>query len=145
MAEIKIFGYTNKISVKQGEGIDFHVNADGTEIADAQLVRLIHGDQHIDGPGFVEEEINHPVNGNWNVKKQYTQLGSYLVVDDPNQILSVDESFTIFCYIWPTMPKKGLRQTLLGRWDARTNEGYGIGIDPQGYLEFCGGISPEQI
>ena len=73
MAEIKIFGYTNKISVKQGEEIDFHVNADGTDVAEAQLVRLIHGDEHIDGPGFVEKEIDHEVNGAWNVKKQFTK------------------------------------------------------------------------
>ena len=105
MAEIKIFGYTNKISVKQGEKIDFHVNADGTETANAQLVRLIHGDEHSNGPGFVEEEIEFPLNGVWDVKKQFTQLGSYLVVDDPSQYLNVDGSFTLFCYIWPTIPK----------------------------------------
>ena len=34
MAEIKIFGYTDKISVKQSEKIDFHVNADGTDTAE---------------------------------------------------------------------------------------------------------------
>ena len=90
MAEIKIFGYTNKISVKQGEDIDVHVNADGTETADAQLVRLIHGDEHSDGPGFVEEEVECSLNGKWDVKKQFTQLGSYLVVNDPNQHLNVD-------------------------------------------------------
>lgn len=143
MAEIKIFGYTNKISVKQGDDIDIHVNADGTETADAQLVRLIHGDEHVDGPGFVEEEVECALNGQWDVKKQFTQLGSYLVVDDPNQHLNVDGSFTIFCYIWPTIPKKGLRQTLLGRVDARTNEGYGIGINPQGHLEFWVGDGTE--
>ena len=43
MAEIKIFGYTDKISVKQGEKINFHVSADGTKTAQAQLVKLIHG------------------------------------------------------------------------------------------------------
>ena len=41
MAEIKIFGYTDKISVKQGEKINFHVSADGTKTAQAQLVKLI--------------------------------------------------------------------------------------------------------
>ena len=39
MAEIKIFGYTNKLSVKPGENIDFHVNADGTETANARWFR----------------------------------------------------------------------------------------------------------
>ena len=57
MAEIKIFGYTNKLSVKQGDKIDFHVSADGTQTAQAQLVKLIHGDAHPDGPGYSEVEI----------------------------------------------------------------------------------------
>jgi N,N-dimethylformamidase len=33
MAEIKLFGYTNKLSVKPGENIDFHVSADGTQFS----------------------------------------------------------------------------------------------------------------
>ncbi len=143
MAEVKIFGYTNKISVKQGESINFHVSADGINTASAQLVRLIHGDQHPDGPGFVEKEIDCLLNGEWEVKKQFTQLGSYLVVDDVSQKLNIDGSFTLFCYIWPSIPKKGLRQTLLGKWDARTNEGYGIGISPEGHLEFWVGDGKE--
>jgi N,N-dimethylformamidase len=143
MAELKIFGYANKISVRQGEQIDFHVTADGTDSADAQLVRLIHGDEHPDGPGFVEEEINHPINGTWAVNKQFTQLGSYLVVDDPENRLSIDGNLTLFCYIWPTVPKKGFRQCILGRWDTRTNEGYCLGINPKGYLEFWVGDGKE--
>ena len=47
MAEIKVFGYTDKLSVKPGDKIDFHVSADGTKTANAQLVRLIHGDEHL--------------------------------------------------------------------------------------------------
>ncbi len=143
MAEVKIFGYANRISVKQGEDIDFHVNADGTDTANAQLVRLIHGDRHTDGPGFVEEEVSCALNGEWEVKKQFTQLGSYLVVDDSDRRLAVDGSFSVLCYIWPTIPDKGLRQTLLGRWDTRTNEGYGFGINPQGHLEFWVGEGGE--
>ena len=59
MAEIKIFGYTDKLSVKQGEKIDFHVSADGTKTAKAQLVKLIHGDEHPDGPGYIDQEIDN--------------------------------------------------------------------------------------
>jgi N,N-dimethylformamidase len=143
MAEIKVFGYGNKISVKQGEIIDFHVSADGTSTANAQLVRLIHGDENPVGPGFVEQEINHPVNGVWTVKKQFTQLGSYLVVDDPAQRLNLESSFSLFCYIWPTLPHLGQRQCLIGRWDTRTNEGYCLGINPQGRLEFWVGDGKE--
>ncbi len=143
MAEFKVFGYANKISVKQGEHIDFHVNADGTDSAEAQLVRLIHGDEHPDGPGFMEEEIDHPINGTWAVKKQFTQVGSFMVVDDLENRLSIDGDFSLICYIYPTLAKKGTRQCILGRWDARTNEGYCIGINPRGYLEFWVGDGQE--
>ncbi|MGD9711903.1 MAG: hypothetical protein AB7V46_07560, partial [Thermomicrobiales bacterium] len=70
MAQVKLFAYTDRISVKPGDRITFHVNADGTQAAEAQLVRLIHGDEHPDGPGFIEEEVDRPVNGFWDVKKQ---------------------------------------------------------------------------
>lgn len=143
MAEKKIFGYASKISVKQGQIIDFHVNADGTETADAQLVRLIHGDEHLDGPGYMEEEIDHPINGTWSVEKQFTQLGSFLRVDDPDNRLAIDGKLSLFCYIFPTVPRKGIRQTLLGRWDTRTNEGYALGINKRGHLEFWVGDGTE--
>ena len=143
MAEIKLFGYTNKISVKQGEEIDFHVYADGTDVADANLVRLIQGDEHPDGPGFVEEEIDNDINGKWKVEKQFTQIGSFLKVNDPNNELSIEQDFTIFGYIWPTVPNKGSRQCIFGRFDVKTNEGYCLGIAPNGYLEFWVGDGKE--
>ena len=87
MAEIKIFGYTDKISVKQGEKINFHVSADGTKTAQAQLVKLIHGDGHPDGPGYLDEKIDDKINGEWSVEKQFTQLGSFLKVNDPENKL----------------------------------------------------------
>lgn len=52
MAEQKIFGYADRISVKPGDDISFYVHADGTARAEAQLVRLIHGDAHPAGPGY---------------------------------------------------------------------------------------------
>lgn len=143
MAQQKIFGYANRISVKQGEEIIFHVNADGATEAEAQLVRLIHGDAHEAGPGYVEEEIAHPVNGRWSVKKQFTQLGSFLRVSDPDNHLAVDGALTLFCHIWPTIPKKGVRQTLMGRWDTKNNTGYALGINPDGHLEFWVGNGDE--
>ena len=92
MAQLKLFGYTDKISVKPGDDINFHVTADGTDTAEAQLVKLIHGDQHPDGPGFIEREVACEANGAWSVKKQFTQIGSFLTVDDPAKHLALDGS-----------------------------------------------------
>ena len=143
MAEIKLFGYTNKLSVKPGENIDFHVSADGTNSADAQLVRIIHGDEHPNGPGYMDEEIESDLNGKWDVKKQFTQLGSYLRVNDPNNLLAIDGDFTVFGYINPSTPNTGAHQWLFCRWDNKTNKGYGIGINKDGYLELVVGNGKE--
>ena len=143
MAQQKIFGYADRLSVRPGEEIAFHVNADGTNEAAAHLVRLIHGDTHEAGPGHIEEEIDHPVNGTWTVKKQFTQLGSYLEVDDPTGKLAQDGSITIMGYVWPTLSNAGRRQTIMGRWDTLRNKGYAIGINPAGNLEFWVGDGKE--
>lgn len=143
MAQVKLFGYANKISVKPAETIDFHVNADGTTQVQAQLVRLIHGDEHPAGPGFIEEEVACDANGEWLVKKQYTQLGSFLRVADPDRRLALEGSLTIFAFVYPSLPLAGLRQCLVGRWDNVKNYGYALGINQQGHLEFWVGQGSE--
>jgi len=136
MSQVKLFGYTDRISAKPGERIDVHVNADGTDTAEAQLVHLVHGDAHPSGPGYIEEEVACEANGPWKVWKQYTQVGSFLRVADPHQRLAPDGSFTVFTYLWSTLPMVGLRQSLVGRWDIRSNKGFGFGINRKGFLEF---------
>ncbi|CAO4135914.1 N,N-dimethylformamidase beta subunit family domain-containing protein [Methylorubrum extorquens] len=143
MSQVKLFGYTDRISAKPGERIDVHVNADGTDTAEAQLVRLVHGDAHPSGPGYIEEEIACEANGPWKVWKQYTQVGSFLRVADPDQRLAPEGSFTVFTYLWSTLPTVGLRQSLVGRWDIRSNKGFGFGINRKGFLEFWVGDGSE--
>ncbi len=41
------------------------------------------------GPGFIEEEIDCAANGAWQVEKQYTQVGSFLEVADPERKLAL--------------------------------------------------------
>jgi N,N-dimethylformamidase len=136
MPEVKLFGYCNKISVKPGDDISFHVTADGTNTAEAQLVRLIHGDHNPAGPGYIEREIAAPINGTWTVKKQFTQVGSYLEARDPSGTLALNGNLTLFAFICPTLFGNGQRRSVLGRWNIHTNEGYCLGINQQGLLEF---------
>ncbi len=136
MAELKIFGYADKISVRAGDRIDFFAHADGTRTAEAQLVRLIHGDAHPSGPGYKEEEIACEANGTWAVRKQFTQVGSFLTVADPDRHLVLDGSFTLFTFVYANHPGHGERQCLMGRWDAYKNCGYGLWLNPAGFLEF---------
>ncbi|MEG6508857.1 N,N-dimethylformamidase beta subunit family domain-containing protein [Methyloligella sp. 2.7D] len=143
MAQVKVFGYSDKLSLKVGEEVQIHVSADGTDTVDAQLVRLIHGDEHPDGPGFIEEEVDCEANGVWDVEKQFTQVGSFLEVEDPAKTLALDGSITLHAFIWPRTPEIGHRQCILGRWDNRRNFGYCLGINRTGRLEFWVGRGDE--
>jgi N,N-dimethylformamidase len=135
MTQVKLFGYADKISVEPGEIIQFHVDADGTDTAAAQLVRLIHGDQDPDGPGFLDEEVDCVTNGVWQVEKQYTQLGSFLEVTDIEFNLVLDGSFTLFAFVCPTLPQIRHGQCVIGRWDNQRNQGFCLCINEGGRFE----------
>ena len=135
MAKIRIAAYTDKLSVKAGDTLTVMASADATDILQASLVRLIHGDEHPDGPGFVEEAIASPVERAWPVRKQYVQKGNFLTVADPGQVLAVEGAFTLHAFIFPTQPAGG-RQVILGRWSIDRTTGYALGIDATGRLEF---------
>ncbi|MBR1165106.1 LamG domain-containing protein [Bradyrhizobium elkanii] len=139
MTKPKLFGYSDKLSVKPGDLLQFYVNAEGADRAEARLVRLIHGDQHPSGPGFMEEEINCEANGTWRVEKQFTQLGSFLEVADPARRLALESSLTVFAFICPTRPQAGWRQSLISRWDNKEGCGFFLGISESGRLEFTVG------
>ncbi|MEI5997920.1 LamG domain-containing protein [Paraburkholderia bengalensis] len=132
----KIFGYASKISVRPGDDIDVFVSATGATTAQAQLVRLIHGDEHPSGPGFVEREVACDANGAWNVHEQRTQIGSYLSVADTELSLDGLKAFTLFAFVYPSLPATADTQTILGRWDASRNEGYRLEIGKSGKIGF---------
>ena len=135
MATIHLAGYCDRFSAKPGERLDIMVNAEGTDEVELQLVRLIHGDENPEGPGFVEREVAAAVNGTHAVTRQHTQLGSFVRIADPDGRLAVDGPFTLWAYIWPRTPAKG-RQGILTRWSIADGSGYALGIADGGALEF---------
>ncbi|MBN9490959.1 MAG: LamG domain-containing protein [Alphaproteobacteria bacterium] len=135
MAKIRISAYTDKISVKAGDTLSVMASAEGTDSVHAALVRLIHGDEHPDGPGFIEEKVASPVERDWPVRKQYVQKGNFLRVADPKGQLAVAGAVTLHAYIFPTMPNDG-RQAILGRWSVDGTRGCALGIGASGRLEF---------
>jgi len=139
MAKHRIYGYCTPWSVKPGDPMQFMISAEGVTRTRAMLVRLIHGDENPEGPGFIEEEIPGAVPDLLPVRRQFTQKGSYAEVPgfetrDPAGA-SGGGSFTVAAFIWPTAPGKR-RQTVLGRWDIHGSRGWALGINPQGHLEF---------
>jgi N,N-dimethylformamidase len=136
-AWMRITAYADKWSVQQGESIKFYVNCDGPERYHAQLVRLIHGDTNPAGPGFKAVELDAPVNGAHDGRRQVVHSGSYVVVPDRRPLRV--ESFTLQCWIWPTMPTKvdGYwkpgPQALIAKWSE--NRGFGLFLNEEGAVE----------
>ena len=135
MTDVRMFGYSDPLSARAGKIINFMISAEGTKKVNSKIVRLIHGDENPEGPGFLEEEIETDIPDVLEVKRQYVQLGSYAEVKDHNNILSELKSFSICAFIWPSYPGKQ-RQTILGSWSVSDGIGYALGINPEGKLEF---------
>jgi len=130
-----IQGYCDRISVTAKDKIQFMVSARSIGEVDAQLVRVIHGDENPVGPGFKEVAIAASINKRYAVGKQFTQVGSFARVADPKGKLAQGGPLTLFAFVWPTTPQFH-RQGLLTRWDASRQRGYGLGINAEGFLEF---------
>jgi len=131
----RIYGYSDPLSVKSGQSVSFMVSAEGLESVDAQLVRLIHGDENPEGPGFIEAEVASDIPAQLAVQRQFTQIGGHAVVADPDQKLGLKGDFTLYAFICPTKPGVA-RQAILSKWDVMSGTGYALGISPEGRLEF---------
>lgn len=138
MTDVRLFGYSDPLCAQAGGSIDFMVSAEGTAEVSAEIVRLVHGDYNPEGPGFIEETVATDVPSTLSVRRQYTQNGSFAKVDDPGLLLAPADAFTVYAFIWPSSPG-GERQTVLGRWSVNESQGYALGINPEGKLEFWAG------
>jgi N,N-dimethylformamidase len=128
----RLLGYLDRWSVRPGESIVAHVSCEGGGTYDAQLVRVIQGDVHPDGPGFREELIPVDLGGPFAARFQSIETGSYAVVDDCGRFTELS-SFGMSFAIWPTTPARGT-QTLVARRDAVSGYGIELVIDDEGVL-----------
>ena len=135
---MRLCGYADKFGVRPGETIRFYVNCDGPESYRAEIVELVHGDTNPRGPGFIERPLPSPFVGEHPGRRQDVLSGSYGVV--PFFPAMDSKSFTLQCWIWPTMPvtdptywKHG-EQTILAR--ERAGRGFALCLDAQGRLSF---------
>lgn len=142
MATISLTGYTDQVSVRPGQTVDIKVSAENADSAQIDIVRLIHGDEHPDGPGFIEEVIAADINGVHPVRKQFVDTGNAVIVDDPAGRLGLNGPLTITSLVFPTTPLKG-RQVILGRFSLDETAGYALGIDKEGHLAFWVGDGTE--
>ncbi|MCB1746618.1 MAG: LamG domain-containing protein [Gammaproteobacteria bacterium] len=128
-----VTGYCDHLSARAGDTVHFMLSSNRARDAEVHLVRLVHGDEHPGGPGFIEREIEAACNGRVALGYQPTQVGSFLVVDDADACLPGGDSFTLHAFVCATTPGRG-RQALLGCYDDHARKGYGLGIDGDGRL-----------
>lgn len=135
MATISLTGYTDQVSVRPGETVDIKISAENATTAQVEIVRIIHGDEHPDGPGFIEEVIPSEINGEHQVHRQFVDAGNAIVFPDPGNLLALSGSMSICALIYPTTPDKG-RQVIMGRFSLDETAGYALGIDAHGRMAF---------
>jgi hypothetical protein len=112
---VKLTGYTDSVCVRPGGSLGFHIHCEGDHV-DAQLVRLLHGDENPAGPGFQEREIASSVDGRHPAGRQEIFRGSFAELETPTPLLD-DDNFEIDLWIWPTRPGLGAQGLL--SWCAR--------------------------
>src|SRR5437868_56257 len=110
----ELTGYADRFSVAPGEQIHFMVSTDRPTY-DVAIVHLIHADENPAGPGFKEQVVETPVNGQFTGRKQTAYTGSFVLVAD-NPALGGLSSLTLQAWIYPTTPQKGAPQGLITRW-----------------------------
>ncbi len=130
----EIIGYTDCISVRPGDRIPFKVSCESPSYR-ADIVRLIHGDPHPQGPGRKEEVVD-TISAACPGRVQNIHPGSHVRVEPSPMLGEQSSSFTLQGWIYPTLPRKGL-QGLLTHWDRSQESGYGLFIGPDGDVVVC--------
>jgi N,N-dimethylformamidase len=123
----RLVGYADRMSACPGDTIAFMVSAEGTPRYEARLVRLISGDHHPDGCGFIERPVASAIDGSYAGRPQALHAGSCAVIDPPGP-LGVLSAFTLQAMVWPTTPDRP-RQVILGMLDPDAARGFALVLE----------------
>jgi N,N-dimethylformamidase len=159
-----IVGYSSELSVRPGDTVDFMVNSVNGEPYQADLVRVINGEsQSIYGDQFKVEYAPSSFEGTYEGKPQALNLGSYIQVGDTSALDQL-ESFTVSGWIYPVFDTVSYEppdlenpdpfhpptltyapeivdnpQTVVSRFDATTQTGWALRLNPEMQLEIAVG------
>jgi N,N-dimethylformamidase len=128
----RIVGYADRMSACPGDRIRFMVSCEDVPEYRSEIVRLISGDLHPEGMGFIEKPVETDIPSRHAGRQQLLRAGSYAVIDDVAAFQSIGD-FTLQATIWPTTPG-GKRQVIMGRWFAPASAGFALILDPRGAL-----------
>lgn len=124
-AEPEITGYTSRFSVAPGERLEFMVSANVPQ-AQAQLVRLVHGDER-SSIGFVEREVDSALGSTWELTQQEVVRGSFGRVDAHG---GNGRSVSGQLYVRPTMLGREEPQGLLAQLDQSGEPCWELVVEP---------------
>ncbi len=124
-----IVGYSDRIYCRPGDTVSFKVSCESVAGYDAEIVRLVCGDDNPKGPGVKEVAFKTAIDGHYAGRKQKIHAGSYVVVPDAPALRRV-ESFTVQAFVWPTTPGKG-KQGILAKGSPEAG-GFALIVDDQG-------------
>lgn len=119
---MKLVGYADKLSVPAGGEVSFMVSSEFPTF-NAEVVRLIHGDDRPQSPGFKSEPVDSELSGEHPGIKQRIWPGSYVRIRDHKSLRSGGE-FSIHLWMLSTTPAKQ-GQTIVSK---TSSEGTGIAM-----------------
>ena len=122
-----VLGYANRFSVQPGETIRFMVSCEQQRYR-AELFRLVHGDEHAEGPGYRHVRVPSSADGAHAGRHQITAAGSYVRIPEVRGV-DLGRGFTVQCWIWPTTPSKAGGQTIMATWSEAEQQGLALGLD----------------
>ena len=115
-----------------GETVVCRVSCEACDSFDAELVRIIQGDTHPDGPGYREEPTSVALGGPFPARYQPIETGSYALVEDAAPFAAL-ASFALVAALWPTTPGRGA-QTIVARRDPKSGQGFELFVDDRGAI-----------
>ena len=129
---LPLTGYADRLSVRPGETIRFHLsNATGTD-AEAKIVRVVCADANPAGPGILLEPVaTTPVRCGL-ATEQHSPQGSHACIESPARCFGAG-GFSVTCLVHPTR-LAGARQAIASRTGAGAASGFVLAIDEEGRL-----------
>lgn len=129
-------GYSDRLSLRPGETIRFHIsNTTGAKVS-AEVVRVRSADANPKGPGIRTEPVAHLADA--DVGPHEVPLGSYGTCDLGNHLTAL-KSFTLLASIWPTRIGHA-EQPILSWLDPAAGVGLMLSIDTAGRLTATAGL-----
>ncbi len=133
MAKKTITGYCDPLCVQQGETVRFMISCDSPGDYEAEIVRLICGDDSDGAQGLVEEVVATSISGRYPGRRQPIAVGSYGLVEAAPRLGGI-QGFTVSALVFPTAPGR-VAQTIVSHWNPESRRGFAFGLGADGDLE----------